>query len=264
MSVISIFLLPQVTTNRSLGDSVFSSGYFHLFCSDRISAISGYVQNAITDLDWPTAQKVFCEGGRRRQWEEVNRWKKAANTMIQASLCAKLSWRWLMVITINESLSRRQQWNVKGAVTTVMHSGSVIVASSSHFPTLITIQVTFSIYLLKVVIAGQDGLTIQSPLNSCRRLRLMCVESKLSFCIFTNVGTLWKYGNASFSWTYTGYSPCLGDSYSKNWHNSCTPLVSFWTCCSWQFYLQKYTIFFFLAEMVRICLILCVVSRCSR
>lgn len=95
----------------------------------------------------------------------------------------------------------------------------------------------------------------------------MSVESWLSFCIFANMGILWKHGNASFSQASTAYSPCLGDSSSENIlyliirHN--TLFASFWTSCSWQFYLQKYTILFFLflVEMVRICLNLYVVSR---
>lgn len=74
------------------------------------------------------------------------------------------------MITIHESLSRMWQGDVKGVTAPVMRWGCVAVASPSHLHALITVPVTFRIFLSTIVIAGRAGLTIQSPFNSLQEM----------------------------------------------------------------------------------------------
>lgn len=86
--------------------------------------------------------------------------KEADSTIISASLCTKLSWKWLPVITINESVSRMQQWDVKGVMAPAMCLGCAAVASPFHSHTLITVPVTFRIFLSTIIITSWAGFAI--------------------------------------------------------------------------------------------------------
>lgn len=144
------------------------------------------------------------------------------------------------MITINESLSRMQQWDVKGVTVPAMHLGCAVAASPSHAHTLITVPVTFRIFLSIIVIAGRAGFTIQSPFNSSHEVEIdVCWKPALFLHLYKcghhmlSLETLLSY------WLPEAIHPVweITRGYNKRWHNGCTLVARFQTFCNWQFYL---------------------------